>query len=117
MAGLELEPKQWARWWAQAGERELRKILFWRWDPLGVADHFPSTEDEYDDYAPHVAALLRDDASLEAVAYYLATVERESMGVHETRRADVHRREVARFILEWYSESLGRWQEFGPSQR
>jgi hypothetical protein len=116
-APRELEPKEWAKWWKESGERELRQILFWRWDPIGVADEFPYTEDEYDGYATRVASLLHDEASPEAVADYLGTVERESMGLDEKRRADAHRREVVRFILEWYPESLSRWREFGPSRR
>jgi hypothetical protein len=117
MTDAELEPKQWARWWKEAGERELRQILFWRWDPIGVADEFPYTEEEYDRYVMHVASLLRDEASLDAVADYLGAVERDSMGIHETPRAQAHRREVAHFLWDpWYPNSVGRWQEFGPTR-
>jgi hypothetical protein len=88
MTDAELEPKQWAKWWKESGERELRQILFWRWDPIGVADEFPYTEEAYDGYVMHVASLLRDEASLDAVADYLGAVERDSMGIHETPRAE-----------------------------
>ncbi len=117
MTDGELEPNQWAKWWTESGERELRQILFWRWDPIGVADDFPVTEDEYDSYVMHVASLLRDAASLDAVADYLGTVERDSMGIHETPRAEAHRREVASFLLDsWYPNSVGRWEELGPAR-
>ena len=117
MTDAELEPKQWAKWWEESGERELRQILFWRWDPIGVADEFPYTQEEYDGYVAQVASLLRDAASLDAVADYLGAVERDRMGIHETPRTEAHRREVARFLWQsWYPNSVGRWEEFGPTR-
>lgn len=40
-----------AQWWDETGEYELRQILHWRWDPIGVSSVFPYAADEYDDYA------------------------------------------------------------------
>ena len=48
------------RWWAETGERELRQLLYWKWDPIGVNDSFPWAVDEYDGYAPQILSALRD---------------------------------------------------------
>jgi hypothetical protein len=108
---VDLTRDQFARWWREAGERELRQLLFWRWDPIGVADSFPFTADEYDGYAPGVVALLRAGASEEDVADHLAFVERETIGVldDETRCA-----EVAALLTGWYANSVDAWQHREP---
>jgi hypothetical protein len=47
------------RWWTETGEFELRQILHWKWDPIGVAYKFPWAADEYDMYVPQVAESLK----------------------------------------------------------
>jgi hypothetical protein len=39
-----LTTNEFARWWRETGEHELRQELLWSWDPLGVADPFPNTD-------------------------------------------------------------------------
>lgn len=48
-----------ARWWDETGDYELRQILHWRWDPIGVANVFPYAADEYGNYAPTIVDALR----------------------------------------------------------
>ncbi len=43
-----LSTEDFARWWKETGEHELRQILFWKWDPIGAFDSSPNTTDEYD---------------------------------------------------------------------
>jgi hypothetical protein len=107
-APADLTREQFARWWRETGKRELRQVLFWRWDPIGVSESFPATADEYDDYGPGVVALLRAGASEDDVADHLAFVERETIGLpidHPERRA-----EVAERLTTWYANSVGSWQ-------
>ena len=55
--------EEFALWWSETGERELRQLLFWKWDPIGVNPFFPRTADEYDGYATQVVTALRTGAS------------------------------------------------------
>lgn len=99
-----------ARWWSETGERQLRQVLLWRWDPVGVSAFFPDAADEYDGYAPQIAQLLRGGATPEDLAEHLAGVEREQMG----RDVAAERlRDVAAFLVAWYETSTTQWQEFG----
>jgi hypothetical protein len=61
----QLTTEEFARWWKETGEHELRQILLWRRDPIGVADFFPNTAEEYDGYAPQIVQSLRNGASPE----------------------------------------------------
>jgi hypothetical protein len=56
---------------------ELRQILYWRWDPLGVSDSFPLSGGEYDQYAAELLSRLEAGAREDEVTAYLEWVERE----------------------------------------
>jgi hypothetical protein len=104
---VDLTREQFARWWRETGDSELRQVLFWRWDPIGVSDYFPNSTDEYDSYGPGVVALLRAGAGEEDVADHLGFVERETMGLpvdDPGRRA-----EVAELLTTWFANSVGSW--------
>lgn len=99
------------QWWRAVGFRELRQLLLWRWDPVGVADFFPATEDEYDMYARPLAELLGDGGDAAAVTGYLEEIERDAMndpGVAATP-------ELGEAIFEWYDESRQHYAGFGDS--
>jgi hypothetical protein len=84
-------------WWKRSGEGELRRLVMESWDPIGVSGA-PQAVDEYDDYLGPIAQRLREGASPEQIADYLATV-RESMGLGPDEQADLHASER---IAEWY---------------
>jgi hypothetical protein len=105
--GLRLAPGDEAAWWRERGERELRQILFWRWDPIGIQDELPYTTDEYDHYAPRVLEALRRGASPGDIGALLGSFERAEMGL--TSRA---RDAVGELIVKWYGNSRGYWREF-----
>jgi hypothetical protein len=115
MAQSDLTSDAFARWWRETGEHELRQLLLWRWDPIGVADYFPNTADEYDGYAPQVVRLLRDGGDAAAVAAHLRDVERQSMGGQLTspERLDY----LGSLIREWYESSQSSWSDYGPVRR
>jgi hypothetical protein len=74
-----LERPESDRWWHETGGSELRQVLFWRWDPIGVADAFPVTADEYDDYLQPLLEQLAAGGGAEDVQRLLAGIERRMM--------------------------------------
>lgn len=115
MAGDELTTEEFGRWWRETGAYELQQLLLWRWDPIGVADDFPYTADEYDDYAPQVVQLLRRGGEGKALVDHLRTVEREAMDGPLTSRKRLGY--LASFLSQWYQNSQASWREFGPVRR
>ena len=108
-----MNTEQFAEWWRRTGEQELRQILFWRWDPLGVADCFPDTADEYDGYAPQLVKLLRADATEAEIAAHLAEVEHETMGLSWPRPEALA--DLAAFLKGWYESSVASRGSSGDS--
>lgn len=98
------------RWWKEEGGWQLRRLLFWRWDPIGVSDSFPSAYDEYDSYAGGVAAVLHDGGGAAQVEAHLRRLETEHMGLQDTAEAAAKRTAVARLICDWYSQSVSSWR-------
>jgi hypothetical protein len=121
VAAADREPseddKEFSRWWEETGEFELRQILHWRWDPIGVASAFPWAADEYDTYAPRIAATLLGRPSAERIAEQLLEVERDQMALPDSAGAAEVRRNVACAIVTWYENSRARWWEFGQRPR
>jgi hypothetical protein len=71
------------QWWKQQGGQELRSLLMEHWDPIGVKNS-PEATDEYDGYGASVVHLLREGASAQRVAEYLAEVEQTRMDLTTT---------------------------------
>lgn len=80
-----IDDQHFGRWWTENGEHELRQLLYWKWDPLGVNYAFPNTADEYDQYAPEVVSALRDGGSETEIVELLSTIERQRIGVPRDR--------------------------------
>lgn len=97
-----------AAWWDAGGEEQLRELLFWRWDPIGVADAFPHTWDEYDRYAPRVVAVLRARGD---VAAELTAIARDVIGLD--RSDDDDARTAAAAIADWYARAIAAWARRG----
>lgn len=113
------EPKiadQPLKWWTETGEFELRQILHWRWDPIGVAGEFPYAADEYHAYAPEIVSSLAGGASAREIALLLASIENDRMwgaGPFDGEPSD-RLRDLGEAIIAWYAASQARWREFGP---
>jgi hypothetical protein len=104
------------RWWRETGEAELRQLLYWRWDPIGVNDGFPTNEGEYDAYLLRVYRTLRDsagtrDAAAQNVAKTLADIVRDEMDGDEYGVTAKDFAEVGERIADWYSNSQYGWKE------
>ena len=108
-----------APWWDETGEYELRQILHWRWDPIGIANVFPYAADEYDDYAPVVVDALRARASAADIARLLGTIEDDRIFDRAPDAGETVDclRELGETIVGWYEASQRRWAEFGPLPR
>jgi hypothetical protein len=111
----ELSDEQYARWWQETGEHELRQVLLWRWDPIGVADSFPNAADEYDGYAPAVAELLRHGATEAEIAEHLEAIERDAIGL-QTNSAE-RLAHLAERLTGWFASSVDSWRHRGPVRR
>ena len=113
-----LATEELSRWWKEAGGWQLRQLLFWRWDPIGVSFAFPSTHDEYDGYAGPVARRLNEGAGVEEIAAFLQEAEEETMGLTSGPGADRRRRNTAELIVDWYRRSIEFWRPLNAgSQR
>jgi len=88
-------------WWREAGEGELRLILWAAWDPIG---HVP--RDEYDWYVPRLWDLLRQHAAaLSSSDDYEKWPEAEQKAWVE--RVRVSEEEIAAQLSEWRTERIG----------
>jgi hypothetical protein len=74
------------------------RLLFERWDPIGINGDPQWPRDEYEGYAAGVLGLVLRHESDEAVAEHLARIEDGWMGMAPTPLA--HRVQVARAIRE-----------------
>jgi hypothetical protein len=115
MAENALTTEEFARWWRETGEHELRQLLLWRWDPIGVADYFPNTANEYDGYAPQVVQVLRKGGDAGAIAAHLGDVERHAMDGPITSPERLGY--LGSLIRHWYENSEKSWSDFGPAHR
>lgn len=110
-----LDAEEFGRWWKETGEFELRQILHWKWDPIGVSSAFPYAADEYDSYAPGIGSAISKGASPDDVAQLLSSIEQDRMGLGEGSAK--RRQAVAEDIVAWFDSSHIRWAEFGPLRR
>lgn len=84
-------------WWTASGQIQLRQLLYWLWDPIGVKDYFPTTHDEYDCYADAMRDLMVEDADEDTrAAGVLREVRRAqvAMGFEQKEFAQEDRRSL-----------------------
>ena len=63
--------------------KEIDRILWEEWDPIGVNDIAPS--DEYSSYVPQIYKLLSENADLETISNQLYEFAIKNMGIYGTR--------------------------------
>jgi hypothetical protein len=86
----------WWTWWRTHGEAHLTLLLREDWNPIGT-DDVPASE--YSSYATRLGGHLREGASTDQVAAFLAEARTGSMGL--PARPDEDRR-VAEAVHAWY---------------
>lgn len=82
--------------------RRLDEVLYYVWDPIGVASS--PARDEYQGYLPKVFAMLQEGLDASSIAAYLDNVATESMGLGTNPE---HSRRVAGLLLDWKTEIYG----------
>jgi len=70
--------------WKTNAWKEIDKILFFDWDPIGVNDHPDKSRGEYSNYIIGVYRLLELKADKEMIAGHLCDVAKEHMGLELT---------------------------------
>ena len=108
--GGRLSEEQHARWWKEAGGWQLRQLLYWQWDPIGVNGSFPWSFDEYDTYAGPIATQLRNGADAKEISRYLRAVATTTMGLSE-ESISPWLDETSRRLVDWYPSSIDWWRE------
>ena len=73
------------------------EVLYYVWDPIGVASH-PQARDEYHGYLPKVFEMLQDGSELKGIAEYLTQITVERMGLSPRPEHDLS---VAILLAEW----------------
>jgi hypothetical protein len=87
-------------WWRWTGRRELSRLLWERWDPVGNETGYKPPEDEYDFYLEDFASLLRDGSTARRIAVYMERVDRELRVKPYQVRTN-----LAAEIIDWYERS------------
>lgn len=84
--------------------KEVTKILWEKWDPIGVNDGENEWDDEYDSYAPHIFRLAIEGKDAQRIADSLSLSAEQSMGLGSAREHDI---KVAELIVKTKLEMLG----------
>ncbi|WP_233841718.1 hypothetical protein [Dyella sp. 2HG41-7] len=77
--------------------RRIDEILFYVWDPIGVA-RVPQARDEYENYVPQIFRRLKATTGGQDIAEYLHWLSTEHMGLEANQ---VHDAEVVKLLLRW----------------
>lgn len=84
--------------------KEIARILWEEWDPIGVNDGDNEWNDEYDSYVPHTFKLALDNADASKIAKHLSTAIIQNMGLSSNPNHDL---KVAQLITETKIKMLG----------
>lgn len=87
----------WNNWWKQSGEGTLRHLVMLHWDPIDISDHF-EVWNEYDEYLPGIARLLRQGVTEDKLTDHLKHIEKNEIEVGLSGRS----RRVAKIMIDWY---------------
>ena len=101
-----MDPGDHDRWWAERGARELRELLFYEWDPIGLSRLADAPLDEYEHYAGQLVRRLRAGSSTEELAAVLEGF-RADMGLEPAEALPL---EFAQRLRDWYARSLASWR-------
>jgi hypothetical protein len=82
---------------------EVKKILWEKWDPIGVNDGENECDDEYDSYAPHIFRLAIEGKDAIRIAQSLTISTEQNIGLGASREHDL---KIAELILQTKKEML-----------
>lgn len=84
--------------------KEIARILWEEWDPIGVNDGDNEWNDEYDSYVPHTFKLAIDNTDASRIAKHLSISIIQNMGMTSNSNHDL---KIARLIVETKINMLG----------
>ena len=84
--------------------KEVARILWEEWDPIGINDGESECSDEYDRYVPGVTRSAIEDEDATKIAGYLSTFAEQDMGLGLAHDHDL---KVAKLIIKTKQEMLG----------
>ena len=84
--------------------KEVARILWEDWDPIGVNDGENNWDDEYDSYVPHTFKLATSNADASKIANHLSSAIIQNMGIASNPRHDF---KVAQLIVDTKIKMLG----------
>ena len=98
-----------SKWTPQKKEfhNAIRKILWEKWDPIGVYEPGATWDDEYDSYAGNVFSLAIEGKDAIKIASYLSSSAKQSMGLSESSEPLKHDLRIAEIIINTKKEILG----------
>ena len=95
-----LSPKQKELW------KRIQRILWEKWDPIGVYEKDSVWDDEYDSYVPHIFRLAIEGNDHMRIAASLTSTIKQNIGL-STSNNNEHDIEVAKLIVQAKVETLG----------
>jgi hypothetical protein len=101
--------------WSRTGIAELRQLLYWTWDPIGVNHDFPRTADEYDAYTHAILGRLHHGDRRADIARYLRDSETELLGERGSDPSSLD--QLAGRLINWYDDSISYWLEHRQDRR
>jgi hypothetical protein len=84
--------------------KRVKKILWEKWDPIGVNDGDNEWNDEYDSYAPHIFRLALEGKDAISIAGSLSLSVEQNMGLSSNKEHDM---KVANLIIKAKEEIIG----------
>ena len=84
--------------------KEVARILWEEWDPIGVNDGDNEWNDEYDSYVPHTFKLAMNNADISKIAKHLSSSVSQNMGMTTNHNHDL---KIAQIIIETKEQMLG----------
>ncbi len=84
--------------------REVARILWEKWDPIGVNDGDNEWDDEYDSYVPHISRLAIEGNDAMRIANSLSSSIEQNIGLPASKEHDL---KVAQLIVNAKESILG----------
>ena len=96
-----LSPRQKELW------KKIQRILWKKWDPIGVYEEYSEWCDEYDCYVPHVFRLAVEGNDHIRIAASLTSTINQNIGLGASNNNE-HDIKVAKLIVRAKEETLGK---------
>jgi len=86
--------------------KKIQKILWEKWDPIGVYEEDSEWDDEYDSYVPHIFRLAIEGNDHIRIAASLTSTINQNIGLSASNNE--HDLKVGRLIVQAKEEILGK---------